>query len=57
MDYPKRMTLAEFSKHLIRLSSAPPVERKDFGEEAPAQDSPENGLAAHVVLGMSKSHD
>jgi hypothetical protein len=56
MDHPKRITLAEFSKHLLRPSSAPLVERMDDGEVAPAQDPPENGFAAHVVLGLLKSH-
>jgi hypothetical protein len=57
MDYLQRMSLAEFSKQLLRLSSAPPVERRNDGEAAPVEDSFKNGFAAHVVLGMSKSHD
>jgi hypothetical protein len=53
MNNPKRITLAEFSELYLR-SSATRLEGEDTGKVV--QDLPcENSVAAHVILGMSKS--
>jgi hypothetical protein len=53
MNNPKRITLAEFSKLHLR-SSAARLDGEGTGKVV--QHPPcENSVAAHVILGMSKS--